>query len=157
MKSLMIAFALALGSVATANAQNTAPSPIQIMAPWARATAASAANGTAYMTVVNKGTSDDRLVAVSTPIAEMAELHKTAELNGVMKMLPVEAIEVKAGSKVLLKPGGNHVMLMHLKAPLKDGQTFPLTLTFEKAGKVDITVKVGKAGAMGQSHSGMTM
>jgi len=157
MKSLIIAFALAFGSVATADAQTGVPSPIQIVAPWARATAAGAKNGVAYMTVVNKGNSDDRLLAVSTPIAETAEPHKTASENGVMKMLPVDAVEVKAGSEVVLKPGGYHVMLMHLKAPLQQGETFPMTLTFEKAGKVDVTVKVEKAGAMGQSHSGMTM
>lgn len=157
MKSLISAFVVAVGFVATANAQNAAPPPIEIMSPWARATAADAENGVAYMTVVNKSNSDDRLVAVSTPVAATAEPHKTTDENGVMKMLPADAVEVKAGSEVVLKPGGYHVMLMHLKAPLIEGQTFPMTLTFEKAGKVEVTVKVEKAGAMGQPHSGMTM
>src|SRR5208282_2269266 len=106
MKSLISAFVLAVGFVATANAQNAAPSPIEIMSPWARATAEGAENGVAYMTTVNKGKSDVRLVAVSTPVAETSGPHKTANENGVMKMLPVEAVEVKAGSEVVLKPGG---------------------------------------------------
>jgi len=105
------------------------------------------------MTIVNTGASDDRLIAASSPIARMAELHETKEVNGVVKMTPVPVLEIKAGTKVILAPGGLHIMLMDLKAPLKPGQSFPLTLSFEKAGMVDFTVKVQKAGAM----SGMNM
>jgi len=84
----------------------------------------------------------------------MAELHRTENDNGVMKMVPIAAIDVKAGQKVALAPGGYHVMLMDLKAPLTEGQSFPLTLVFDKAGKIDVMVKVGKAGAMGSGDMG---
>ena len=62
--------------------------------------------------------------------------------GGVMKMRAIPAIDIKAGAKVELKPGGYHVMLMELKQPLKNGDRFPLTLTFEKAGKIEVSVWV---------------
>jgi copper(I)-binding protein len=65
-----------------------------------------------------------------------------------MKMRPVKAIEVAPGEPAVLKPGGLHVMLMGLKAPLVKGQSFPLTLVFEKAGKIEIEVPIGEATAM---------
>jgi copper(I)-binding protein len=157
MKSLIIVAALALGLVSTAQAQTTGTPSVEIMVPWARATPGAARNGAAYFTIVNKGKASDRLVAVSTPVAAMAELHRTEDDKGVMKMLPVTSVEVKAGGRAVFKPGGYHVMLMGLKAPLKEGQSFPLTLTFEKAGKLDVTVKVRKVGAMGDGHGGMKM
>jgi len=81
-------------------------------------------------------------------VAGEAQLHTTITDNGVMKMRPVSAIDLKPGASVTLKPGGMHVMLMDLKQPLKNGDSFPIALTFEKAGKVNATVKVQKAGAM---------
>jgi copper(I)-binding protein len=75
-----------------------------------------------------------------------------------MKMRPLPAVDIKAGGQAELKPGGMHIMLVGLAAPLKEGQTFPLTLTFEKAGKVEVTVTVEKAGAMGdRAMPGMKM
>jgi copper(I)-binding protein len=128
---------------------------IEIDHPWARASAGK--TGVAYLTIVNRGTTDDRLVSASTPVAEKAEPHSTTSDNGVMKMRPVDGIDVKAGGKAELKPGGLHLMLMGLKAPLKAGQSFPLTLTFEKAGAIDATVAVEKAGAMsGHAMPGMS-
>ena len=72
--------------------------------------------------------------------------------NGVMKMRPVEAIELAPGSEVELAPGGNHIMLMGLAAPLQEATTFPLTLRFEHAGEVTVEVAVGAVAAMG--HDG---
>lgn len=117
--------------------------------PWARASAGKAKNGAAYVTqIVNNGNQVDRLVGVSTPAAKKASLHISKMEGGIMKMLPVKAIEVNPGEPAVLKPGGLHVMLMGLKAPLKEGDMFPMTLTFEKAGTVDVKVMVKKAGAM---------
>src|SRR5207302_11463713 len=114
--------------------------------------------GVAYLTIVNTGTADDRLIAAATPVAEKAEPHSTVTENGVMKMRPVQAVDVKAGGKAELKPGGLHLMLTGLKAPLKEGGTFPLTLTFEKAGAIETMVKIEKAGAMGGAGMpGMSM
>jgi len=153
--ALAFILAIALGPAAPAE---TGPATIEIVHAWARATAASAKTGAAYFTITNKGAAADKLIAAASPVAAKAELHTTIMDNGVMKMRPVAAIDVEAGGQAELKPGGMHLMLLDLKAPLKEGQTFPVTLTFEKAGKVDVTVTVEKAGAM-RDHSshGMKM
>ena len=158
MRYLMIALLVIVGACGSAQAQSSLDGSIQIVSPWARATVPGIPGG-AFLTIVNKGTADDRLVSVSAAVAEMAELHKTENDNGVMKMTPISSIVVKAGQKVALAPGGYHIMLMHLKAPLKEGESFPLTLTFDKAGKIEVMVKVGKAGAMGggDDMGGMNM
>jgi len=153
--TIVVSLALSLASAATAHAQAAPLSTIEIMAPWARATPASVETGAAYMTLVNKGATTDRLVSASTPVAGMTGLHKTFNDNGVMKMLPVDGIEVRPGSQAVLKPGGYHVMLMKLAHPLEVGQSFPLTLTFEKAGAITVSVKVQKAGAMGSDMGNM--
>lgn len=156
MKTILYALVLCAGLGQSALAQSAGS--IEVTHAWARATAATAKTGAAYLTLVNKGTSDDRLVAVAGTVAAKAELHVTNAENGVMKMRPLAAVEVKAGGQAELKPGGMHIMLVGLAAPLKEGQQFPLTLTFEKAGTVEVTVTVEKAGAMGDhAMPGMTM
>jgi len=116
--------------------------------PWARATAGGTANGAAYLTLANGGASADRLVGVASSIAAKVELHTHLMDGGVMKMRPVEGIDIEPGAPIELKPGGLHVMLIGLTAPLKDGDTFPLELTFQKAGKVTVTVNVEATAAM---------
>jgi copper(I)-binding protein len=154
MKSLIHALALFIGLCSVAQAQSSSNGSIEIVSPWARATAVSASTGGAFLTIVNKGSTDDRLLSISTPAAGKAELHRTENDNGVAKMTPIDALEVKAGHRIALAPGGYHIMLMGLKAPLKEGESFPLTLTFDKAGTIDVMVKVGKAGAMGSGDMG---
>jgi copper(I)-binding protein len=156
MKSFLYALVLCAGIGHAALAQS--PSSIEVTHAWARATAATAKTGAAYLTLVNKGASDDRLVALAGTVAAKAELHVTSAENGVMKMRPIAGVDIKAGGQAELKPGGTHIMLVGLAAPLKEGQTFPLTLTFEKAGTVEVTVTVEKAGAMGDhAMPGMKM
>jgi len=128
-------------------------SSIAVTDAWARATPPGAKTGAAYVTVTNKGTETDKLLSVSTPVAGMAQLHTTINDNGVMKMRPVKSIDVKPGKPLTLKPGGYHLMLMDLKQPLKQGDTFPITLTFAKAGEIHTEVKVQKVGAMGDMGS----
>jgi copper(I)-binding protein len=158
MKRLLIVLTICLACAGAAMAQ-TAPGPtIEIAHPFARATAVTAKTGAAYFSIVNTGTSDDRLIAAASPIAEKCEPHSTIDDKGVMRMRPLASIEVKAGGRVELKPGGMHLMLTGLKAPLKVGESFPLTLTFEKAGAVTVTVGVEKAGAgSGHDMPGMKM
>jgi len=122
---------------------------VVVAVAWSRASAPTAKAGAAYMTVTVDGTEMDRLVAAATPVAKKAELHGHIMDGGVMKMRPVAAIEVHPGEPAVLQPGGLHVMLMGLKGQLKEGATFPVTLTFERAGDVEVEVHVGKAGAMG--------
>jgi periplasmic copper chaperone A len=158
MKKLLLAFALCAGLGSAAFAQTGPAASLGIAHAWARATAATAKTGAAYLTITNKGTNDDRLIGVASPVAAKAELHTSQMDNNVMRMRPLEAVEVKAGGKAELKPGGMHIMLVDLKAPLKVGDKFPLTLHFEKAGAIEIMVTVEKPGGMGDdAMPGMKM
>ena len=154
LKSILAAGLLLVFSMTGAVAQS---SPIQVSHVWARATAAGAKAAGVFLTLTNKGTADDKLVAVSTDVAAKAELHETTSENGVMHMQPVAGIEVKPGKSTMLKPGGYHIMLIDPKQSLVAGQKFSLSLTFEKAGKVEVTAVVEKAGAMGPAMPGMKM
>ena len=108
---------------------------------------ATAEKGAAYVTITSP--TADRLVSASTPVAKKAELHTMSMQGMVMKMRPVSGVDIPAGQPVSLKPGGEHIMLMSLNQPLREGQSFPLTLDFEKAGPRTVTVTVEKAGAKG--------
>lgn len=119
---------------------------VAVTQAWARASVA--ANGAAYVTLQSHGGAD-RLVGASAPVARRAELHSHINDGGVMRMRPVEAVEVPAGGSAELKPGGDHIMLMGLNAPLKEGDSFPLTLTLEKGGSVEVKVTVMGIGSMG--------
>lgn len=128
---------------------------INVTDVWARASNVS--TGAVYMTIANSGSTDDRLIATQSPVAKTVQMHTEIDDHGIMKMRPLQSIDVKANGKATLAPGGMHLMLIGLKHRLKNGQTFPLTLTFEKAGKIDVTVAVKKAGSMGNSMGGMKM
>jgi hypothetical protein len=98
-------------------------------------------NGAAYMTI-RGGSEADRLIRAESDVAEVIELHTVENDGGVMKMRPVEGIDVPAGGEVQLAPGGFHVMLINLKRELKPGDTVALTLQFEKAGAVSVEASV---------------
>jgi copper(I)-binding protein len=143
----LIAGVLLLAAAAAADAPPAGP--IAIRDAWARATPSGAKTGATYGTLVNTGASDDRLVGVSTPVAERAQLHAHVDAAGVTRMEPLSSIELTAGTSTVLAPGGRHIMLFGLKRPLKPGESFPLALTFQKAGTVRVEVTVQEAGAMG--------
>ena len=145
---------LVLGFVlsAPAAAKDYMQGDLHIMAPWSRPLPAVSVNGAAYMTLMNTGSSADRLVSVSTPAAKKAELHNHFMEGGLMKMRPVEAVEVPPGGSATLQPGGLHVMLMGLTQPLVEGRSFPLTLNFEHAGSVEVQVTVGVPEGAEQSN-----
>lgn len=120
---------------------------IKIGHPWARPTVVGQTAGGGYLKLENSGKTADRLMSVSSAAAERVELH-TMKLDGdVMRMRQLDAIELPPGASVELKPGGHHLMLVGLKAPLELGKSIPLKLTFEKAGDVMVEVKVEKAPA----------
>lgn len=131
-----------------AYAQISSQNTMMVERPWARATPAGAKNGAAYVTLINNGNARDSLLRATTPVAEKVQFHSASEENGVSHMREMHAVEVAPGARVTFTPGGMHIMVMGLKQPLKEGQTFPLSLTFETAGKVDVTVPVAKVGAM---------
>ncbi|WP_439594474.1 copper chaperone PCu(A)C [Falsiroseomonas sp.] len=135
-----------IGLVAT-HAQAQAPAPIQAEAGWSRA-AGAGRTGAGYLTLRNGGAAD-RLVAARAAIATRVELHTHVHEGGVMRMRPVEAIEVPANGSVTLEPGGLHLMLLELKRPLNQGDSVPVTLVFERAGEVQVQLAVQSAGARG--------
>lgn len=138
-----------------ASAADATVGDITVKAPWARASAGMARAGAAFMTIDNAGAEADRLVSASADVSKTVELHTHVKDGDVMKMRRVEAVDVPAGGAVELQPGGYHVMFMGLQQPLEDGESFPLTLTFETAGDVTVEVMVMGAGAMGPGHGAM--
>lgn len=115
---------------------------IHIIEPWSRPLPAVSTNGAAYVTLMNMGDAPDKLVSASTPAAERAELHTHIMEGGLMKMRHVESIEIPAGGRIALEPGGLHIMLFGLSEPLTEGRSYPLTLGFERAGEVEVEVMV---------------
>lgn len=118
---------------------------IQVDHVWSRAAMAGHA-GVVYLTITDTG-SQDTLTDVTTPVATKADLHESINDHGVMKMRPVMSLVVEPGKPVTLAPGGYHIMLTGLKQALKQGDSFPVTLSFAKAGQVTAMVTVEKAGA----------
>ena len=117
---------------------------IEIGHPYARATAPGQPSGGGYLSLSNAG-ANDRLLSASAEVSKAVELHTMTMEGDVMRMRQVDAIELPAGKKVELKPGGLHIMFIGLKAPLKQGDKFPLKLKFEKAGEVTVEVSVEAA------------
>jgi len=141
---LLFVLTICLLTAGTALAQS---GDLVVKDAWAPATPGAAQAAAAYVTIVSA--TGDRLTGASTPAAQKAELHSMTMDGNVMKMRQVDAIGLPAGQTVTLKPGGYHIMLTGLAKPLKDGDTFPLTLTFDKAGAREVTVAVQKVGATG--------
>jgi periplasmic copper chaperone A len=128
---------------------------IDVTAPWARATAPGAQAGAAYLTMAVRDGAADRLLRAETPVAREAELHTHLMDGGVARMRKVDAVEVPPGAPLAFAPGGLHVMLLGLTRQLRPGETFPLTLVFERSGRVTTEVRVEGAGARGPSgHHG---
>lgn len=129
---------------------------VRIDHPWARPTQPGQKNGAAYLkSVTNGGKEADRLLRASTPVADRVELHTMSMEGNVMRMREVADIPVPAGQTIKLEPGGLHLMLMGLKQPLKLGDTFPVTLEFERGGRTEVKVwvqqpKDAPAGGHGQ-------
>lgn len=114
---------------------------------WSRATPPGVPVGAGYLTIRNRGTNDDQLIAASSPIAGEVQVHQSLVVDGEVRMREQGNLVVPAGGTLVLKPGGYHLMLLDLKAPLTAGQRIPVTLRFAKAGTVTAQLLVGKAGA----------
>ena len=156
---IVFATALAAALVNPVLAQEIKAGDLVISQPWSRATPTGAKVAGAYLTVENKGSVADRLVSGSTDVAGRLEIHEMAMDGGVMKMRPLDkGLAIDPGKTVKLAPGGYHVMMMDLKNPLKQGDKVPVTLQFEKAGKVNLTLDVQGVGAQAPNdHTGHTM
>ncbi len=136
------------GTLCTLNSLALAAETISITDAWARASIGKARAGAAFVTVNNTGKSDDRVISASADVSRKVELHTHIRQDDVMMMRKVDGVDIPAGNKIVLKPGGYHIMLIGLKAPLKSGESFPLSLTFEKAGTIQTTVSIQKTTSM---------
>ena len=126
---------------------------ISVEGAFARASIGRAKTGVAYFMVRNPTDRTDRLIGVKMDVAGRAGLHTHLHENGVMRMRSVKAIAIPAHGMAALKPGGDHVMFMGLKAPFKQGESFPLTLIFEHAGEIPVMVRIGPVGARNAGHA----
>jgi periplasmic copper chaperone A len=143
------AMALAMHAASVpADAQEYIVGDIRIDRPWARATPPAASVGGGYLTLTNTGTEPDRLVSSSSPIAQSVEIHESSVVDGVARMRPLaEGIEIAPGATVTLKSGGVHFMFIKPKKRFVEGESFPATLTFEKAGSIVVNFAIQGLGA----------
>jgi len=133
------------GLIACDSGDKKASGPsIQVESVWGRPSPMMADTGAVYMVIQNTGGEADRLIAAETDVCEVVELHESVMDGDVMHMRPVAGggIEIPAGGSAELKPGGYHVMLIRLKSPLEAGASVPLTLVFEKSGKIKVDAEM---------------
>jgi copper(I)-binding protein len=131
---------------------------LEISGGFSRATLPNAPVGVGYLTITNKGTADDTLTGVVSPVASTTQIHEMRMEGDVMKMNEVEGgLDIPAGQSVTLAPGGLHIMFMQLKEPLIEGSKVPVTLTFATSGTIEIELVVGSINAAEPEHhmSGM--
>ncbi|SOB87682.1 hypothetical protein SAMN06297144_2818 [Sphingomonas guangdongensis] len=142
LRPALIAVALTAALPATAQ--------LRVSNGWSRATAPRAATGAGYATIRNEGRRADRLVGVTSPRAARVEIHSMSMAGGVMRMRQITGgIAIPSGGTVRLAPGGNHLMLVGLKAPLAVGERVPVTFRFQEARPVTVMLRVLAAGASG--------
>jgi periplasmic copper chaperone A len=156
-RSLIALIGFAAAVVASkASAHDYTQGSLHIAHPWSRETPHGAAVAAGYLVVENRGSVLDRLVSVSVPadIAARAEIHEMAMQDGVMKMRPLpRGVEIAPGFTAKLEPGGLHLMFLDLKRPLVKGDRFKGTLSFERAGSVEVEFVVEAMGGASQ-HMG---
>ncbi len=150
--TMMLAVLLAL-VVDTATAHDYKIGSLEIKHPWSQATPKGAKVAAGFLQIINTGTTADRLIGGSIAAAGKFEVHEIKMNNGVMQMRPLsDGLEIKPGETVELKPGSYHLMFMDLKAPFEQGKRIKGTLTFEKAGKVEVEYAVEAIGGDPKGH-----
>jgi copper(I)-binding protein len=164
MRSVASAALVTLLSAAAVQAAEVKAGDLVISQAWSRATPGGAKVAGGFLTIENKGSTADRLLSGSAEVAGKVEIHEMSMDNGVMKMRPLDkGLPIEPGKTVKLMPGSYHIMLMDLKGGLKQGEHVPMTLQFEKAGKVQVTLDVEGVGAKApgdgasMDHGGMKM
>ncbi|PKM04903.1 MAG: hypothetical protein CVV16_03180 [Gammaproteobacteria bacterium HGW-Gammaproteobacteria-6] len=120
--------------------------------PWSRAMPPSAQTGAAYLRIENRGDSADTLLGAETPVAAYTELHEHVHQDGLMKMQQVQRLSIEPAQALEFQPGGYHIMLFNLQQPLVAGEQFPLTLEFERAGKIDVIVNIDNGAQPSPAH-----
>ncbi|MBK7417499.1 MAG: copper chaperone PCu(A)C [Dechloromonas sp.] len=143
-------FSLLLASLlVSAGALAAAADMVTVDEPYVRLAPPNAPATGAFMVIKNAGDKDVKVVKADNPASKATELHTHLNENGVMKMRPVAAIDVKSKGEAVLKPGGLHVMLINLNAPMKEGDVVPITLTFDDGSSKKVDAKVVKTMAAG--------
>ncbi|HUN90884.1 MAG TPA: copper chaperone PCu(A)C [Burkholderiaceae bacterium] len=137
---------------ALASAHDYQLQSLHIDHPFATPTPPGAVVGAAYFRVDNKGAASDRLLSASSPVAGAVAIHEMKMDGDVMRMRPLHELDIKAGQSVTLKPGGLHIMLMQLKHSLRVGDKFPMTLNFEHAGTIEVSVWVEEPHGQGEGE-----
>lgn len=150
--SARLCLLLLLGIAPTVAAHSYKLGEIQVGHIWARATAEGAKAASVYVPLLNQGKTEDKLISVSTPVATSTALHESRVKDGISSMHDITELPLPPGQPVALRPGGKHIMLMGMKQQLKEGDQFPLTLTFAQAGSVTVDVIVHAAGATSGNH-----
>jgi periplasmic copper chaperone A len=142
---------------APARAQEVKAGDLVITQAWSRATPGGAKVAGGYLTIENKGSTPDRLIGGTVDVAAKVEVHEMATKNGVMTMRQLDSgLTIEPGKTVKLAPGGYHLMMLDLKSPLKKGDQLPVTLEFEKAGKVTVSFDIQGVGAPGPGAAAPT-
>ena len=155
MLNKLIVIAALLLPACFAHAHEYKAGELEIAHPWSQELPPNAPTVAAYFVIHNTGATPDRLLSADTPVADKAELHEHVMQGDLMKMQQVPSVAVPAKGDLTFAPMAYHVMLLGLKdrSLLADGKQFPLTLTFEKAGKVEVEVSVQKVPPMaGHGH-----
>jgi periplasmic copper chaperone A len=147
----MRSVALGVMCAAIAVTAAAAASRVEITQPWSRP-AVAGATAAGFMTLANRGKTADALVAVSSPMARKAEIHRSSVTDGVMSMRRQDRVEIPQGRQITFAPGGYHLMFVGLARPLRAGDTLPATLTFAKAGPVEVRFVVGSGAAQAHGH-----
>jgi copper(I)-binding protein len=142
LSAALAAAGLAFAAAAGARAQDVSAGDLVISHAWSPPPLAGRTESAAYFTVRNAGAENDRLIAVSAAIAEAAELHGHVMNGDVMRMEKVEGLTVPAGGELSFEPGGYHVMLFGVREALAPGDSFPMTLSFERAGEIEVSFAV---------------
>jgi len=142
MKTLILSAVLALSASPALACETFTVGDLTVEHAWSRPTIGANRPGVFYVEITNAGATDDALIGIATPAAGMPMLHESVVTDGVASMPHAMSIPVPAGQTVDLSPGGYHGMLMGLTAALKEGDSFPVTLTFETAGEVTVDVDV---------------
>jgi copper(I)-binding protein len=155
MKFRSLVPALLLAVVATgAFAHEYKLGPLVINHPWSRATPKGATVAGGYLKITNTGTTPDRLVSGSSNVGKRFEIHEVSMDGGVMKMRELKAgLDIAPGATVEFKPGSYHVMFVDIAQPFAKGDRVKATLTFEKAGKIDVEFFVGDMGGTPKEHT----
>ncbi|MCL2346220.1 MAG: copper chaperone PCu(A)C [Desulfobulbus sp.] len=133
---------LAAGLLLSAGVLAGSADQIEVQNPYVRLAPPNAPATGAFMVIHNGGSQDVKLVKADNPLSRVTELHTHINEGGVMKMRPVADIGIKAGGEAVLQPGGLHIMMIDLKAPMKEGDMVPITLTFDDGSSKQVEAKI---------------